>query len=103
VAHGIRKPIPNNLRKHRRLAGFSQEEVRKHLRLTSASVVSRWENGITMPNGEYLLQLSILYKTLVNELYYELGKEYQQVLFPEEYPDAHGQHGNKRKPLDRGP
>jgi len=48
-----------------------------------------------MPSTENLLKLSILYKTLVNELYYHLGKEYQQELFPQEKL--------KEKPSNRDP
>ncbi len=47
-------------------------------------MVSRWEKGFAIPNGEHLLKLSILYKTLPNELYYELVREYQRDLFPAE-------------------
>ena len=64
--------------------GFSQEAVKKHLKLKSTAMISRWERGVTMPSGENLLKLSILYKTLVNELYYTLSKEYQSDLFPAE-------------------
>jgi len=58
-------------------------------------MISRWERGVTMPSTENLLKLSILYKTLVNELYYHLGKEYQQELFPQEKL--------KEKPSNRDP
>lgn len=64
--------------------GFSQEEIKKRLNLKSTSMISRWERGITMPSGDNLVKLSVLYKTLVNELYYDLSKEYQLELFPEE-------------------
>jgi transcriptional regulator with XRE-family HTH domain len=81
---GSKKLIPNSLRKHRRLMGFSQDEIKKHLKLKSTSMISRWEHGVTMPSSRNLLKLSILYKTLVNELYYTLSKELQSELFPAE-------------------
>lgn len=64
--------------------GFSQAEVARRLNLKCSNMVSRWERGQAIPNGKYLLMLSVLYKTLPNELYYELVKEYQKSLFPSE-------------------
>lgn len=64
--------------------GFSQEAIKKHLKLKSTSMISRWESGTTMPSSRNLLKLSLLYKTLVNELYYTLSKELQAELFPAE-------------------
>ena len=81
--------------------GFSQHEVRERLRLESISMISRWERGITMPSGENLLKLSLLYKTLVNQLYYELSKELQIELFPEERKTRAQK--SKCRRLDRGP
>jgi transcriptional regulator with XRE-family HTH domain len=64
--------------------GFSQQDVMRFLKLDSTSMISRWERGVSMPSGINLLKLSLLYKTLVNELYYGYGKELQAELFPEE-------------------
>ncbi len=64
--------------------GYTQNAVMQKLHLQSTSMISRWEKGMTMPNADNLLKLSVLYKTLVNELYYELGTVYQMELFPEE-------------------
>lgn len=61
--------------------GFQQKDVAEKLGLTDTAMISRWEQGVSMPSGENLLKLSILYKTLVNELYSELIKEYQQELY----------------------
>ena len=61
----------------------------RKLKLNSTSMISRWEQGKTMPSAENLLKLSILYKTLVNELYYELGTTFQMELFPEEAERLH--------------
>lgn len=65
--------------------GFSQKEIKRRLKLKSVSLISRWERGVSMPSGENLLKLSLLYKTLVNQLYYDLSKEFQTELFPEEH------------------
>lgn len=64
--------------------GFRQAEVAKLLGLKNPSMISRWEQGHIMPRADYLIKLSILYKTLVNELYSELSEEYQKELFPDE-------------------
>ena len=47
-----------------------------------------------MPNGRNLLKLSVLYKTLVNDLYYSLSKELQTELFSAE---AEAKKKNKEK------
>jgi transcriptional regulator with XRE-family HTH domain len=102
---GRKKFIRNSLRKHRRLMGLSQGEVKERLKLKSTAMISRWEKGITMPSGDNLLQLSTLYKTLVNQLYYDLAQHYQQELYPNEsrvhVPKKRRKKKNKR--LDRGP
>lgn len=55
--------------------GYSQFEVMFMLGFQSTSRISRWENGETIPSVKNLLKLSILYKTLPNELFYELVQE----------------------------
>ena len=35
--------------------GYSQEDVRKYLKLKSTGMISRWERGATMPSGKNLL------------------------------------------------
>lgn len=81
---GNKKHIPNSLKKHRKLMRYSQEDVRRKLLLRNTSMISKWENGERMPSGENLLKLSVLYKTVVNELYYTLTKDYQAALYPQE-------------------
>jgi transcriptional regulator with XRE-family HTH domain len=60
--------------------GFSQSQVAKILGLRYSNMVSRWEDGLHFPSAEYLLKLSVLYKTLPNELYYEVVREYKNSL-----------------------
>lgn len=83
--------------------GFSQEDIRKYLRLESAAMISKWENGSRMPSGENLLKLSALYKTLVNDLYYTLAKEFQAELFPAESEVIFGPKKKRFKKSIRGP
>jgi len=81
---GEQKRIQNCLKTHRKLMGLSQRDVMRLLKLDSTSMISRWERGVSMPSGINLLKLSLLYKTLVNKLYYGYGKELQAELFPDE-------------------
>lgn len=67
--------IGRRLRKARVLIGWSREDVRKVLGLTTANHISDWERGKRLPNVISLLKLSILYKTLPDELVYELRQE----------------------------
>ena len=71
------RKFPNRLRKHRRLAKLKQQEVARILEVSQGRV-SAWERGEVLPSMINFLKLSILYKTLCNELYFELIKEYQQ-------------------------
>jgi transcriptional regulator with XRE-family HTH domain len=61
--------IPNNLKKFRRLAGYKQEDVAAYLGLGSTNRISRWESGVAMPSVSNLFKLSVLYNTLVDQLY----------------------------------
>jgi len=61
--------IPNNLKKFRRMAGYKQEDVAIYLGLLSTNRISRWESGLAMPSAQNLFKLSILYNTLVDQLY----------------------------------
>lgn len=85
-----KKTIPNRLWRYRKLAGYSQKDVAAILGIYNTSMISRWESGQSMPSGENLIKLSKLYKTLVNELYYELGKEYEKDLFKENLHRGNG-------------
>jgi transcriptional regulator with XRE-family HTH domain len=103
VVTSRKKFIPNSLKKYRRIMGFSQEDVRRELKLSSTSIISKWERGLVMPSADNLLKLSVLYKTLANELYYELGKEIQHELFPHEFSHKKNQTKKPNKNFDLGP
>lgn len=64
--------IPNNLKKFRRMYGYKQEQVMDFLGLKSTNRISRWEKGLAMPSARNLFKLSILYNTLVDQLYSDL-------------------------------
>jgi transcriptional regulator with XRE-family HTH domain len=77
---------PNRLRKYRKLMGYRQKDVAILLGLgaNNATRISRWEQGIALPSLPNLLKLSILYRALVNQLYYDLFLEYRPDIFKAE-------------------
>jgi transcriptional regulator with XRE-family HTH domain len=79
-----KKAIPNFLRKFRSLMGFSQTEIARRLNHKSTNRISRWEQGLSMPNPENLFKLALLYKTMPTELYSDLNRKFMAELFPEE-------------------
>jgi transcriptional regulator with XRE-family HTH domain len=63
---------------------LSQTEVAEKLKHSNTNLISRWERGVTLPSLENVLKLSVIYKTLVNELFYDYILEYQKELYPDE-------------------
>lgn len=78
------KRIPNCLRKYRRVRGLKQKDVAKILGLKNASVISRWEKGISFPNPKYLFRLAVLYRTMVDALFIDLIRSLRKNLLKEE-------------------
>ena len=66
------KSIPNCLRRYRKARGLKQRDVAKVLGLKSASMISRWENGLCMPNTLNLFRLASLYRTMADALFIDL-------------------------------
>ena len=56
--------------------GYEQIEVAFLLGLKSHARVSEWEAGISKPSLDNLLQLSMIYRTMPDELYYDLRQEF---------------------------
>jgi transcriptional regulator with XRE-family HTH domain len=77
------KKTSSRLWKHRNRLGLKQIDIARKLGLSDTAMISRWEQGVSMPSLEYVLKLSIIYQTLVNELYHDLLMEYQKELFPD--------------------
>jgi transcriptional regulator with XRE-family HTH domain len=67
-------PNSNNLKRYRRLMGYTQKDVAVLLGLKSSNRISNWEQGKAVPNIVNLIDLSILYSTLPAELYSDLYK-----------------------------
>lgn len=76
---------PNRLRKYRLLMGYDQTEVAFLLGLKSHARISEWEQGIARPSLKNLIQLSIIYRTLADELYYDLRHELTKELMKREH------------------
>lgn len=76
----------NLLWKYRKLMGYTQKEVGNKIGVDPI-LISRWERGAVMPSSINLLKLSVLYKTLPNELYKGLVRKLQK--------DLYGQPNNK--------
>ena len=66
------KRIPNSLRKYRKAAGLKQREVAKLLGLKSASMISRWERGVCLPELPNVFKLALIYRTMVDALFMDL-------------------------------
>ncbi len=67
--------IPNRLRRHRKMMGYTQKEVAKLLGVNATDRLSLWEKGITMPNAINLIKLSLIYHVFPTDLYYDLMVE----------------------------
>ncbi len=52
--------------------GYTQREVARKLGLTSRGRLSEWESGTRFPGIRNLIKLSLLYHTLIDELYLDL-------------------------------
>ncbi len=72
--------IRNNLRRYRRIAGFSQAEIAVILGVGYTTTISKWERGILLPNISQLFTLAILYNTTPQELYYSIWQQQQQII-----------------------
>jgi transcriptional regulator with XRE-family HTH domain len=66
------KPFKNTLREHRTRMGLRQIDVAQKLGLDCADRLSRWENGLAIPNIVNLFRLSALYQTTAEQLYPDL-------------------------------
>jgi len=78
------RSLNNCLRKHRRLRGLRQKDVAKILGLRSTSMISRWEQGVCLPEALNVLRLSILYRAMVDALFIDLVRDLRKELLRKE-------------------
>jgi transcriptional regulator with XRE-family HTH domain len=72
--------IPNRLKMHRKMHRLKQRHVAKLLGFQTSAQLSQWENGQTMPSGENLIKLGIIYNTFPNELYFEYYQQLKEAI-----------------------
>ena len=54
------------------------------LGLKSASIISRWEKGVCLPNPMNLFRLAVLYRTMVDALFIDLIRVLRKDLLKKE-------------------
>jgi len=69
------KNIPNSIKRYRKARGLQQKDVAKVLGLKSASMISRWEKGLCLPNARNIFKLAILYRTMSDALFIDMIKQ----------------------------
>lgn len=74
------KQYPNNLREFRVRAGLRQIDVAKRLGLDCADRLSRWENGLAVPNVVNLLKLAVIYDATPQQIFSQLYNSIQEGL-----------------------
>ena len=79
-----RRHIPNRLQMHRKLMRYKQKQVAAILGLHPAQL-SQWENGLKLPSAINLIKLSIIYRTLPNDLYFEYYQELKEQIKDKEW------------------
>jgi transcriptional regulator with XRE-family HTH domain len=67
--------IGYRLRKARKRMGYTHADVMSALDFRSGNRISQWEKGTRIPSIKNILKLSVLYKTLPDDLFYELRQE----------------------------
>ncbi len=72
------KKIPNCLRKYRKARGLKQKEVSDILGLKNTSMISRWEQGVCLPNILNVFKLTVLYRVQVDTIFFDLKMEIEE-------------------------
>ena len=68
---------PNKLKMFRHCQGYSQKKVARFLGLDNTSMLSRWENGISIPSLMLVFKLARIYQVEPTELYEELWNYFE--------------------------
>ena len=72
ITMNTKQKYPNSLRRYRLQAGLRQVDVARQIGLDFADRLSRWENGLAMPNVANLFRLASIYKVSPQDLYQDL-------------------------------
>ena len=70
--------IPNNLKKYRHIAGYSQKKVAAILGVSYTGSICKWEKGLLYPGIFQLFTLAKLYNTVPHELYTDMWQNLKQ-------------------------
>ncbi len=76
--------IPNALRKCRKTRGLKQKEVASLLGVKNTGMISRWEQGVCLPNTLNIFKLANLYRTMADALYIDLNRKIKENLLAKE-------------------
>lgn len=85
------KKIPNDLKFHRIRQELWQKDVAAKLGLKDTALLSRWENGDSLPSLVSAARLAVLYQTSLDDLFAGLLRTVK------------GEIGEENKPSDAGP
>jgi transcriptional regulator with XRE-family HTH domain len=77
--------FPNNLKRHRQIAGYSQKEVAFLLGFSYTATISKWEKGFLLPDTRYLFLLCHLYSGAPQELYGDLWQSLMEEIDVRKY------------------
>ena len=67
------------LRRYRRIKNLKQHEVAKRMGLRDANLISRWENGFSLPDLENAFRIAVIYGVAVDELFVDLRRSVQHL------------------------
>jgi transcriptional regulator with XRE-family HTH domain len=62
----------NCLRKYRKAKGLQQKQVAEIMGLKDSSLISRWENGISLPDLKNAFKLAAVYGVMIDSLFMDL-------------------------------
>ena len=66
------QPIPNCLRRYRRIRGYSQKDVALIMGIKSSDSICKWEKGQSFPSMKNAFKLALAYRILPFALYTDL-------------------------------
>ncbi len=69
-----------SLRRCRKLKKLKQQQVAEIMGIKNSSLISRWENGFSLPDLENAFKLAVVYGVMVDALFLELRRSVQQRL-----------------------
>jgi transcriptional regulator with XRE-family HTH domain len=75
MQRGKNSKTKNRLRRLRKLRNYNHNQVMEILGMRSNNRLSQWESGVRFPNLKNAFKLSILYNTLIDQLFFELREQ----------------------------